>query len=117
MDVSSVTAGLPVSDLGRALRWYQHVLGLGEPDLAPADGVVELRVGPVWLQLSQEEQAPPSAAGCVLRFGVADAAAERARLAAMGVAVGPLEHVPGAVHYFDFADPDGNRLSLYSTVS
>jgi predicted enzyme related to lactoylglutathione lyase len=117
MEVSSVTAGLPVSDLGRALRWYQHVLGLAEPDLTPAAGVVEFRVGPVWLQLGEEEPRAPSPAGCVLRFGVADAGAERGRLAAMGVAVGPLEHVPGAVDYFDFTDPDGNRLSLYSTAS
>ena len=51
------------------------------------------------------------------RFGVADAGAERTRLARLGVAVGPLEHVPGAVDYFDFTDPDGNRLSLYSFPS
>jgi predicted enzyme related to lactoylglutathione lyase len=49
--------------------------------------------------------------------GVADAGAERTRLAQLGVAVGPLERVPGAVDYFDFTDPDGNRLSLYSFPS
>jgi predicted enzyme related to lactoylglutathione lyase len=108
-----VTVGLPVSDLGRAVRWYQEVFGLGEPDLAPADGVLEFQVGPVWLQLSAAPPAP-SATGTVTRFGVADAGAERSRLARLGVAVGPLEHVEGAVDYFDFTDPDGNRLSLYS---
>jgi predicted enzyme related to lactoylglutathione lyase len=111
-----VTAGLPVSDLGRAVLWYQEVFGLGEPDLAPADGVLEFQVGPVWLQLSAAPVAP-SAAGTVTRFGVADAGAERARLARLGVAVGPLEHVEGAVDYFDFTDPDGNRLGLYSFPS
>jgi hypothetical protein len=30
---------------------------------------------------------------------------------------GPLEHVPGAVDYFDFADLDGNQLSVYSLLS
>jgi lactoylglutathione lyase len=34
----------------------------------------------------------------------------------MGVAVGPLEHVPGAVDYFDFSDPDDNMLSMYAEV-
>jgi predicted enzyme related to lactoylglutathione lyase len=112
-----VTVGLPVSDLGPAVRWYQEVFGLGEPDLAPADGVLEFQVGPVWLQLSGAPVAPSGAgAGAVTRFGVADAGAERARLARLGVAVGPLEHVEGAVDYFDFTDRDGNRLSLYSSV-
>ena len=45
---------------------------------------------------------------------MADAGAERTRLAGLGGAVGPLEHVPGAVDYFDFTDPDGDQLSLYS---
>jgi hypothetical protein len=52
VDVSSVTVGLPVSDLSRAVQWYQHVFGLGDPDLQPAASVLEFRVGPVWLQLS-----------------------------------------------------------------
>ena len=73
-------------------------------------------MGPVWLQLSATSVAP-AAAGPVTRFGVANAGAERTRLARLGVAVGPLEHVPGAVDYFDFTDPDGNRLSLYSFPS
>ena len=45
------------------------------------------------------------------------AAAERDRLSRLGVAVGPFEHVAGAVDYFGFADPDGNQLSLYSVLS
>jgi hypothetical protein len=48
---------------------------------------------------------------------VADAVAERDRLVRLGVAVGSLEHVEAAVDYFDFADPDGNQLSLYSLLS
>ncbi len=55
--------------------------------------------------------------GAGARFGVADAGAERARLARLGVAVGPLEHVAGAVDYFGCTDPDGKRLSLYSDAS
>lgn len=116
MDVSSVTVGLPVSDLQAAVIWYRRVLELPEPDLEPADGVVEFQVGPVWLQLGQEPTTR-SGAEAVMRLGVADAAREQDRLAELGVAVGPLEHVEGAVDYFDFADPDGNRLSIYSMVA
>jgi lactoylglutathione lyase len=117
VDVTSVTMGLPVGDLPRAAQWYQRVFELGEPDLHPADGVLEFQVGPVWLQLSAAPAAGSGPAGPVTRFGVPDAAAEHERLTRLGVAVGPLEHVPGAVDYFDFADPDGNQLSLYSQLS
>jgi lactoylglutathione lyase len=117
VDVTSVTMGLPVGDLPRAAQWYQRVFELGEPDPHPADGVLEFQVGPVWLQLSAAPAAGSGPAGPVTRFGVPDAAAEHERLTRLGVAVGPLEHVPGAVDYFDFADPDGNQLSLYSQLS
>jgi predicted enzyme related to lactoylglutathione lyase len=66
---------------------------------------------------AQRGAARASATGAVTRFGVADAGAERTRLARLGVTVGPLEQVPGAVDYFDFTDPDGNRLSLYSAAT
>lgn len=47
-------------------------------------------------------------------FGVEDAAAEHSRLSTLGVEVGELIHVPGVVDVLDFADPDGNVLSVYS---
>jgi len=115
MNVSGAAVGFPVSDLSRSVEWYQRVLELAEPDLEPADGVVEFQVGPIWLQLGKDSTVR-SGAEVVTRFGVADASRERERLEAMGVAVGPLEHVPGAVDYFDFTDPDGNVLSMYSEV-
>jgi predicted enzyme related to lactoylglutathione lyase len=115
MEVREATVGLPVRDLSRAVAWYRRVLELDEPDLEPAAGVVEFRLGPIWLQLGEDATAR-SGAEAVTRFGVRDAAAERDRIEGLGVAVGPLEHVPGAVDYFDFTDPDGNVLSLYSEV-
>jgi lactoylglutathione lyase len=116
MEIESVTLGLPVADLDAAARWYGRVLDLAGPDLEPADGVVEFQVGPIWLQLGAEPT-ERTGAEVVLRFGVADAAAEHARLVGLGVQTGPLEHVPGAVDYFDFRDPDGNVLSVYSLNS
>ncbi|MDA3626013.1 VOC family protein [Saccharopolyspora sp. WRP15-2] len=115
MEIQGVTVGLPVGDLPRAVEWYQRVFALSEPDLEPADGVVEFQLGSIWLQLGEEPTAR-SGAEVVTRFSVADAAAERERLAALGVDVGPLEHVPDAVDYFDFRDPYGNQLSLYTEL-
>jgi hypothetical protein len=97
------------------MAWYQRVFALSAPDLAPADGVVEFHLGTIWLQLG-EESTSRSGAEVVTRFGVHDAAAERERLSGQGVEVGPLEHIPGAVDYFDLLDPDGNKLSFYSEL-
>jgi len=72
MDVSSAAVGLPVSDLAAAVKWYRQVLELAEPDLQPADGVVEFKVGSLWLQLGEEPTAR-SGAQVVIRFGVDDA--------------------------------------------
>lgn len=115
VDVSSVTVGLSVSDLARAISWYQRAFEMEGPDLEPADDVVEFRLGPVWLQLGQELTAR-SGAEVVVRLGVPDATSEHARLVGLGIALGPVEHVEGVVDYFNFSDPDGNRLSIYSTA-
>lgn len=113
MLVQSVTVGLTVADVGRSVEWYRQVLELEHPDLEPAGGIVEFRLGGLWLQLTQ---ALPCAGGTVVRFGVADVSAERSRLVGLGVRVGDLERVGGVLEYFEFSDPDGNRLSLYAEL-
>jgi hypothetical protein len=82
VQVSSVTIGLQVSDLAQATRWYQQVFALGNPELAPAPGVLEFHIGLIWLQLTAGP-AGLAPAGPVTRFGVADAAAKRDRLASL----------------------------------
>jgi len=99
-----------------SVQWYRQIFELREPDLEPSEGVVEFKIGPIWLQLG-DEPTDRSGAEVAIRFGVPDVSRERARLEAMGVVVGPLEHVPSAVDYFDFKDPDGNVLSLYTEMN
>ncbi|MGO4783742.1 VOC family protein [Cryobacterium sp. W22_MBD10_FK3] len=115
MKLTSVTVGMPVQDLEQAERWYRRVFELSEPAISPAPGVVEVPMGAIDLQLSGEPVAR-SGARNTLRVGVENAAAEYERLSALGIELGPLEHVPGAVDYFDFDDPDGNALGVYSLV-
>lgn len=115
MRIQSVTVGVPTTDLGRSTTWYQQVFELGLPDLEPVEGVVEFRVGGIWLQLC-ESRATGSTGGIVVRFGVADAGAERTRLASLGVEVGELQQVENVLEYFDFPDPEGNHLSIYAEV-
>lgn len=113
MDVTSVTVGLPVSDLAAARRWYEQLLEVDGPDLEPVPGLVEYRAGSAWLQLLE---GPPAGDGAVVRLAVADVHAQRARLAALGVDVTEVEVVEGVVAFCDLADPDGNRLGLYAEL-
>ncbi|MDM7884572.1 MULTISPECIES: VOC family protein [Curtobacterium] len=114
MDITSVTVGLPVSDIEASCLWYGAVFQRSDPDLEPEDGVVEYEIGGIWLQLfraTDAEQRPAT-----VRFGVDDVRAQHARIGSLGIDVGPVECVDGAVDWFDVRDPDGNVLSLYSLV-
>jgi predicted enzyme related to lactoylglutathione lyase len=110
---TSVTVALPVRDLASAVAWYRRAFAIEREPVSPAPGLAEFVVGPIELQLS-EEPTDRSGAEITVRFGVENAAAEHSRLSTLGVEVGELIHVPGVVDVFDFADPDGNLLSIYS---
>jgi lactoylglutathione lyase len=116
MNLTSVTVGLPVRDLRRAEDWYRKVFELTGPAVEPAPGLVELTLGSIDLQLIEDLAGQPGAQNG-LRVGVDDAAAEHERLTALGLDLDPVQHVPGAVDYFDFTDPDGNTLGVYSLNS
>ncbi|PYY34378.1 MULTISPECIES: VOC family protein [unclassified Curtobacterium] len=112
MDITSVTVGLPVTDLEASCLWYGAVFERVEPDLEPTEGVAEYEVGGIWIQLLEDPDADDNPV--IVRFGVDDVVAQHARIAALGIDVGPVECVDGAVDWFDARDPDGNVLSLYS---
>jgi predicted enzyme related to lactoylglutathione lyase len=113
---TSVTVALPVRDLTSAVAWYRRAFAIEEDPVSPAPGLAEFVVGPIELQLS-EEPVDRSGAQITLRFGVENAALEHARLSTLGVEVGELLHIPAVVDVFDFSDPDGNLLSVYSLAS
>lgn len=115
MRIQSVTVGVPASDLRRAVEWYRTTFELDTPDLEPSGGIVEFKLGPVWVQLV-EANGGRRDGSTILRLGVHEASAERDRLEALGVAVGELENVDNVIEYFDFVDPDGNHLGLYAEV-
>ena len=60
------TVGIIVSNLNRARRWYEQVLGR-TPECEPVPGILEWKMGGAWLQL-EEGNADP--AGCTFRIGV-----------------------------------------------
>ncbi len=115
MRTTSITVGIPVSDLARAQKWYEALLQRGKPDLEPDGGVVEYQISETtWLQLYEGSVASNDG---VLRIGVPDIHAERSRLLAMGIVVSEVEEVPSVVAYCNFRDQDGNRLSLYTVLA
>ncbi|HQD96184.1 MAG TPA: VOC family protein [Propionicimonas sp.] len=115
MRIQSVTVGLPCADIGRSLEWYRTVFGFVAPGIEPAPGVVEFKVGPIWLQLIAEPVLR-NGAQPVVRFGVIDAEVERERLLRLGLPAGDLQQVEGVLEYFEFSDSDGNLLSMYAEV-
>ena len=117
--VTSITLGVPSTDLARAQRWYRTVLGpVDESTPAPGVAEFELQAG-IWLQILGPEGAEPP--GPVLRIGVADLDTERRDLLARDIAVEPIVDFPladgaGRIHLAYLEDPDGNRLCLYQIV-
>lgn len=114
MEITSVTVGLPVTDIEASCLWYGAVFERAEPDLEPEDGIAEYEVGGIWIQLYEDETAEENPVS--VRFGVDDVTAQHARIGALGIDIGPVECVDGAVDWFDVRDPDGNVLSLFSLV-
>jgi lactoylglutathione lyase len=53
----------------------------------------------------------------VVRFESRDIEASRMQALSLGTDVGEIETVPGAVRYFEFRDPFGNRLSFYELLA
>jgi predicted enzyme related to lactoylglutathione lyase len=110
---------LPVSDVDRAIAFYEDKLGFTKDlDVRPGEGV-------------RVVQLTPDGSGCSIGFGtgldayagepgtvrglhlvVEDIAEARAELVRRGVEVGEIRDFGGGVKGADLADPDGNTLEL-----
>ena len=104
MDLVEVV--LYVSDMERATRFYRETLGL-EPDYE-SEHWTTFRTGACTLALHPGTAEPDPT------FRVADAEAERERLAAAGVEVTEIREPAPGVRVFDVSDPEGNRISIES---
>lgn len=116
MEITSLTIGMPVTDLGLSQRWYQAALELAPPELEAVAGTVEYELAGVLLQLTEEPSVVASGT-VVLRLGVTDIQFEHDRLTLLDIDVSPIVHVDGAVDFFDFVDPDGHTFSLFALVT
>lgn len=130
--------GIYVRDMERSLRWYQEVLGLKLSDYLPAGNTQEPAAphGICWLRYDDLHhevvlvQLPPEAlaAGETGRPGSlqqvafrlaseAEVEAAYARLQAAGVRIlsPPRRQRVSKGLQFYFADPDGNKIELFSS--
>lgn len=112
MKILSVTLALPVRDITKAKEWYRQLFEY-PPVEEPAPGIVELELGPAWLQLYE---APGVKGDGALRVGVKDLDKLHHRLRTAGLKIEEITEVPGVLRYFDFRDPDGNGLSFYQML-
>jgi predicted enzyme related to lactoylglutathione lyase len=103
------TAIYPTPDLARGKEWYRRVLGCDPYFDEPF--YVGFSVGGFELGLIPDGQ--PGIDGVQVFWGVADAAAEQARLTALGALVHePVKDVGGGIKVASVRDPFGNLLSL-----
>jgi hypothetical protein len=68
-----------------------------------------------WLQLFESEISEANQS--VVRFESHDIEASRVLASSLNINVDQIETVPGAVRYFEFRDPFGNRLSFYELLA
>jgi predicted enzyme related to lactoylglutathione lyase len=106
------TIGVAVSDQEAALGFYLDTVGFDlVMDASIGDGMRWIEVAPadarVSLALTQGERSAQEI-DTGIRFTVPDASAERAEMAARGVAVGDLIQWEGVPAMFTFEDPDRN---------
>lgn len=104
-----------VSDLPRALTFYQDALGLRLEHAAPEHGYASLSAGPVRLGLAVAgpEQAQLVGRHTGIGVAVSDLVGEHARLAGLGVAFAmPPTRQPWGGFMALVQDPDGNVLYL-----
>jgi len=113
-NINSVTVGIPVTDLERAIEWYRQLLGERE-EMVPMEGIWEIQLtSSFWLQLFQADAEESSLKSINIETDSIEQA--HALVSSLGVEAGAIETVPDAVQYFEFSDPFGNLLSFCKTL-
>jgi predicted enzyme related to lactoylglutathione lyase len=117
--VPEVTASLGVTNLDRAIDWYQSVLGFTLMYRVDEIGWCELAtaIPGVSVGLSQNESVMQGG-GATNVWGVADILAAKAHLDAHSVRQdGDIQHIPDLVKLLTFYDPDGNAMMLSENLT
>lgn len=112
------TAGLGVSDLKKAIAWYESKLGFKHLYTVDEIAWAELatNLNGLNIGLGQREELGKGG-GATLTFGVEDIDASRKSLESQGVKFeGPTHTIPGMVKLATFYDLDGNSLMFFQDL-
>jgi predicted enzyme related to lactoylglutathione lyase len=108
----------PVTDIDRARKFYEGVLGL-KPNapIKPGTKFIEYDIGPGTLAIGASPNWPPSNDGpsAALEVEDFDAAVATLREHKIDFIIGPME--TPVCHMVAMRDPDGNRISLHRRKS
>ena len=113
----NLTISINVSDLERAIEWYQDVLGLELVYKLDQHGWCEMATATkhVTIGLGQTEEVKPGST--TPTFGVVDIEASRKHLESKDVRFdGDTYEIEGMVKLAMFYDPDGNSFMLAETL-
>jgi len=114
--VESITIGIAVKDVKEAAHWYRALLGDVET-MEPAPGTIELQLTEnVWLQLDDTGYLDVGGGSSIVRLETKDINAAHQAAKNLSSEADDIETVEGAIRYFDFKDPAGNRLSYYQLI-
>jgi predicted enzyme related to lactoylglutathione lyase len=113
-----MTIGLRIAyattdDIEKSRDFYEGVLGL-TLKFRDGDRWIQFATGDTAFALAALDEAPDSAAGVVLVFGVEDLDDAMAKLTAAGTAVGPVRDMGEHGQVASFRDPGGNRVQLFA---
>jgi predicted enzyme related to lactoylglutathione lyase len=110
----NVVVQLTVSDLGKAIDWYEKVLGFKTTERRDDLRFAHVETNVPGLELGLGEGGTLKGTGAVvINFSVVDVVAARTVLESRGVVfTGPTQVIPGKVALAGFRDPDGNQLRL-----
>ncbi|HKG42840.1 MAG TPA: VOC family protein [Gaiellaceae bacterium] len=101
-----------VSDLDAARAFYRDTLGLTETFVDQGERWASFERGVTEIVIGEAAEERADADGPVATIDVEDVKSERERLAAVGVEVGTVLELHGAMRLLDVFDPDGNRIQL-----
>ena len=115
----TLNCAISVSDMDRAVAWYQEMLGFELSYRRDDIGWSELTTPTkgVTIGLSQVETVPQGG-GATLVFGVEDTDAARTKLEQKDVRFdGETQTIPDMVKLATFFDPDGNSFMLAQNLA
>ena len=113
-----LTLSLPVSDMDKAIAWYQDALGFELKYRMDDIGWCEMTTGVDRVTVGLSVTEDPNPGGATPTFGVQDIEAARATLEDKNVRLdGDIMTIPDMVRLQTFYDLDGNALMFFQDLS